>query len=788
MAIKFLSGQTITGNITLSGDITAATFNSFAINSTGTNNVANEIVRTQGNGYVNFGWINSVSGNHTGSITRITASNDAYLRYVTPAQFRTGVTDGYYASAGTVDGVTSVATGNGLSGGTITSTGTLTMSGSYTGDFTVTGNLDVTSTASDAVFLRSSQATTTNVYITNTNATANNTANLYFAPANNVAGSYIKSTAIEDFSTSANRTSDLRFAVRKDGTFNEALIIDSSGNVGIGGGTIEGKLSIDYTAAELPTSGTTSNSAIQVTSSLGNQLNLGLNTVSGGYGAYIQASDNNLAVPYPLNLQPNGGNVGIGTISPDAKLHIYGSTSLSEMYLGEDAAADKAGILKYTQGNGSGTGVITLSHWGNNSLTEGLAVKYGGNVGIGTNSPDDLLTLAGNTSSYTTVPVVRFDSTSTDSSNIRNWAIGPADTEYGNFHIFKSAARGGDPVNTAGIVATINYLGNVGIGTTNPSEMLHMNNTSGTGCFIRFQNTGGSGVYIGGRSEVMEMYTNGSEKMRITSSGNVGIGTASPDILGYGNTSRALALQGIIGTASAQRPVVVNLAGQRDDGTDGYVSDINFLNMASNGTTVNSRAIMRMSREGADNSNRLEFWTALAGSTTERMRITSGGTVLIGTQTVTSVSKLQLISSNLFYGFVDRAQVSGTGTPAGFFNSAGSLVGSIGTSNTSTSYNETSDYRLKEDLQDFAGLDMISKIPVYDFKWKIDESRSYGVMAHELEEVLPQAVTGEKDAVNEDESISPQGVDYSKIVPLLVKSIQELKAEIDDLKNKCNCK
>ena len=139
MAIKFLSGQTITGNITLSGDITAATFNSFAINSTGTNNVANEIVRTQGNGYVNFGWINSVSGNHTGSITRITASNDQYLRYVTPAQFRTGVTDGFYAPSSTVTGVTSVATGNGLSGGTIISTGTLTMSGSYTGDFTVSG-------------------------------------------------------------------------------------------------------------------------------------------------------------------------------------------------------------------------------------------------------------------------------------------------------------------------------------------------------------------------------------------------------------------------------------------------------------------------------------------------------------------------------------------------------------------------------------------------------------------------------------------------------------------------
>ena len=144
MAIKFLSGQTISGTLTVSGNVQGATFNGLAINTTGVNNLANQIVRTEANGYVNFGWINSVSGNHTGSITRITASNDAYLRYVTPAQFRTGVTDGYYAPVSTVSGVTSVATGNGLTGGTIISTGTLTMSGSYTGNYTNTGNFTVT--------------------------------------------------------------------------------------------------------------------------------------------------------------------------------------------------------------------------------------------------------------------------------------------------------------------------------------------------------------------------------------------------------------------------------------------------------------------------------------------------------------------------------------------------------------------------------------------------------------------------------------------------------------------
>ena len=127
MAIRFLNGQTIDGTLTVSGNVQGATFNSLPIETSQTNNNVNKIVRTTVNGYVNFGWINSVSGNHTGTITRITASNDAYLRYVTPAQFRVGVTDGYYAPVSTVTGVTSVATGNGLTGGTIISTGTLSL-------------------------------------------------------------------------------------------------------------------------------------------------------------------------------------------------------------------------------------------------------------------------------------------------------------------------------------------------------------------------------------------------------------------------------------------------------------------------------------------------------------------------------------------------------------------------------------------------------------------------------------------------------------------------------------
>ena len=99
--------------------------------------------------------------------------------------------------------------------------------------FDFSHGIDVSPSASDAVFLRSSNATTTNVYITNTNATANNTANLYFAPANNVAGAQISSIAIEDFSVNANRTADLAFYTRKDGTMSEKMRVNSSGALSV---------------------------------------------------------------------------------------------------------------------------------------------------------------------------------------------------------------------------------------------------------------------------------------------------------------------------------------------------------------------------------------------------------------------------------------------------------------------------------------------------------------------------------------------------------------------------
>jgi len=108
------------------------------------------------------------------------------------------------------------------------------------------------------------------------------------------------------------------------------------------------------------------------------------------------------------------------------------------------------------------------------------------------------------------------------------------------------------------------------------------------------------------------------------------------------------------------------------------------------------------------------------------------------------------------------------------------VVGTINVTTTATTYNTTSDYRLKTDFKDFNASSLMDSIKVYDYQWKINGTRSYGVKAHELQSVLPYAVSGAKDAVNADGSINPQSVDYSKIVPVLIKAIQEQKIQMKE--------
>lgn len=121
------------------------------------------------------------------------------------------------------------------------------------------------------------------------------------------------------------------------------------------------------------------------------------------------------------------------------------------------------------------------------------------------------------------------------------------------------------------------------------------------------------------------------------------------------------------------------------------------------------------------------------------------------------------------------------GNVANFYRDT-TLVGSISVTTTATAYNVSSDHRLKEEVQPLAGgLSKISDLQPVKFKWKLDGSSGQGFIAHQLQAVVPEAVTGGKDATDEEGNPEYQGVDASKLVPYLVSAVQELKARIEEL-------
>ena len=168
------------------------------------------------------------------------------------------------------------------------------------------------------------------------------------------------------------------------------------------------------------------------------------------------------------------------------------------------------------------------------------------------------------------------------------------------------------------------------------------------------------------------------------------------------------------------------------------------------------------------------------GSMTERLVISSDGSVFINHPTNVGEGKLRVSQDGSYWNTEIRHTYSTQYFMLFRYNSTG--LGSIQGNGSNTSYYTTSDYRLKEDLKEINGLEKISAMKVYNYKWKNNDLRMDGMLAHELSNVLPYAVTGDKDALDKDGNIDPQGVDYSKIVPVLVKAIQEQQCTINTLK------
>ena len=266
--------------------------------------------------------------------------------------------------------------------------------------------------------------------------------------------------------------------------------------------------------------------------------------------------------------------------------------------------------------------------------------------------------------------------------------------------------------------------------------------------------------------------SNASDATAITidASENVGIGTSSP--------ARGLSIH----KEGNQLQLTTNASGTAaGNGTDLKVdastSDFQLLNYESANTTL---------------------WT----SGTERMRIDASGNVLVGCTVPpsTSVNGAGFISGNGYELKLSNAGTTNT-TRIRFFNANGE-VGTIRTSGSATSYNTSSDYRLKENVDyDWDATTRLKQLKPARFNFIVDETNTLvdGFLAHEAQAIVPEAITGTKDAMTTEvlyvegdelpdgisvgdvkEASVPdyQGIDQSKLVPLLVKTIQELEARL----------
>ena len=343
--------------------------------------------------------------------------------------------------------------------------------------------------------------------------------------------------------------------------------------------------------------------------------------------------------------------------------------------------------------------------------------------------------------------------------------------------------------------ARIDSSGRFGIGTTIPGQKLHVESSSST--YIQVRNTGDSvNAYYGvdtaaawvgsSTNHPLALHTNNTERARIDSSGRLLVGTDSSS--GDAATNSQLVVAGSSVNANGALALTRNSANPSAGQGIGqiYFADSNggrgaWIQGQSDGTWGSS-----------DYPGRLVFSTTADGasSPTERMRIDSIGRTMIAQTAVTDFAALSLTFNNSTpaatpaTGIAINQANAATGTLMGFRNSAGTVIGYVSNNNNGTiTYNNTSDYRLKENV-----------VPLIDAVKRVQELKPSrfnfigfpgktidGFLAHEAQAVVPECVTGTKDEVDADGNPVYQGIDQSKLVPLLTAAMQEALAKIETL-------
>jgi len=346
---------------------------------------------------------------------------------------------------------------------------------------------------------------------------------------------------------------------------------------------------------------------------------------------------------------------------------------------------------------------------------------------------------------------------------------------------------------TVGLGNTVTTLGNV--------TLTNVNIVSGTVPTANSIVNGTSNVVIASSGGAVNISTNGTQAITVDTSQNVGIGMTP--VASYGALQVGSAVTSAAGVAGLQvyvagtnsavgqngnmSVITTNAQGADIGGSIGLGGKF----VVSTGLSAPFGMIAGRKENATDNNGAgyLQFSTIPnGGSTTERMRIDSSGNFLVG-QTAGGGQNINGFYWDKAAGYQTLNHVSGSasGTSYTYFAYNASAIGSITqTGTTAVLYNTTSDYRLKTDVTPLAnGLSTIQALNPVNFTW-VDGRPDDGFLAHELQTVIPNCVTGEKDAVETVDDLDADGkvigtkevpkyqqIDNSGVIPFLVKAIQE---------------
>ncbi len=507
------------------------------------------------------------------------------------------------------------------------------------------------------------------------------------------------------------------------------------------------------------------------------------------------------------------GNVGVGTSTPGNKLSVIGDARLSLTTTGTSYPlllenSNTTGVVAAAiafQNNGTTKASIQAGVFGNDfmtfnvgSNTERVRIDASGNVGIGTSSPGSKFAVGNATDQVQAgisgaVSIIYLGTPNTSSGGQSTLSYNRAN---GTTSIGSSSAGV-----SLGSAINVDSNGNVGIGTSSPGAKLDV---TVAGANLAQQLVGTSGVFsrIGTASSsfytihngttdtflytaeasALRFGTNSTERMRIDSSGNLGIGTSSP--VPVARVS--------FGNSAATTPAI----------WAAYFGT----NSALAAAPPNFGISLGWNYSGGNGENNLVYGTGIGGASglvfasssgtvvTERARIDSSGNLLVGTTSNTIAGpgpgQLACLSTTagkfaLSLGNTAGSSAYGLGINSQtgenvYFYYQGAYKGAISTSAGGTTYSTSSDYRLKNTIEPMTGaLDKVALLKPCTYKWIADGSDGQGFIAHELAEVEPGCVSGEKDAVDAEGKPKYQGIDTSFLVATLAAAIQELKAIVD---------